>query len=254
MKPSEHRGRMAEQVDYYRARASEYDQWWERAGRYDRGDAHTLAWRAEVGEIVGWVDSLDLRGDVLEIAAGTGNFTLELARTADRVTALDSSPETLQINERKIDAARSLAERAGRKIAAVEHVAADIFAWEPSRRFDHVFFSFWLSHVPDDMVAAFFEIVDGALGPGGRAVAVDNLGGPTDETNVVEASGFRNDVRDDTTGAGLSVRELNDGRQFTIVKVYRSPARVGELVGPGWVVDGSHETPSYFTGVAVRRR
>jgi hypothetical protein len=28
---------LREQADYYRARAPEYDQWWLREGRYDRG-------------------------------------------------------------------------------------------------------------------------------------------------------------------------------------------------------------------------
>ena len=30
---------LREQLDYYRARAAEYDQWWLRQGRYDRGAA-----------------------------------------------------------------------------------------------------------------------------------------------------------------------------------------------------------------------
>ncbi|MCH8183822.1 MAG: hypothetical protein IID55_11620 [Proteobacteria bacterium] len=30
---------LAQQIDYYRARAAEYDQWWHREGRYDRGEA-----------------------------------------------------------------------------------------------------------------------------------------------------------------------------------------------------------------------
>ena len=28
---------LAEQVAYYRARSAEYDQWWQRQGRFDRG-------------------------------------------------------------------------------------------------------------------------------------------------------------------------------------------------------------------------
>ena len=30
-------GILLDQIAYYRARAGEYDQWWFRAGRYDRG-------------------------------------------------------------------------------------------------------------------------------------------------------------------------------------------------------------------------
>lgn len=244
---------MAEQVAYYRARAPEYDEWWQRAGRYDKGAAHTQAWRAEVDEVVGWLDSLDVSGHVLEVAAGTGNFTVELARRAERITAVDASPEALAINAEKVATARAAA-REGSTFATVDHVVADIFAWDPPHPFDHVFFSFWLSHVPDAAVRAFFDLVDRALAPGGKAVLVDNLGGPADETDVVEAPGYRNDARDDAAGAGLSVRELNDGRTFTIVKVYRSPARLAELLGPlGWAVVG-HDTARYFTCAVLTRR
>ncbi|HWB12935.1 MAG TPA: hypothetical protein VG826_27165 [Pirellulales bacterium] len=33
-----------EQLAYYRARAAEYDQWFLRQGRYDRGEEHRIQW------------------------------------------------------------------------------------------------------------------------------------------------------------------------------------------------------------------
>jgi hypothetical protein len=36
------------QLAYYRARAAEYDEWFFRTGRYDRGPEHQAAWFAEV--------------------------------------------------------------------------------------------------------------------------------------------------------------------------------------------------------------
>jgi len=62
-----------EQISYYRARASEYDEWFFRLGRYGR---------------------------VLELACGTGLWTRRLAELAAEVTALDATPEVLQINRR----------------------------------------------------------------------------------------------------------------------------------------------------------
>ena len=35
---------LASQRAYYRARASEYDAWFLRQGRYDRGEAHRAQW------------------------------------------------------------------------------------------------------------------------------------------------------------------------------------------------------------------
>ena len=38
---------LKDQIDYYRARAAEYDQWWYRTGRYDRGPEFNARWHAE---------------------------------------------------------------------------------------------------------------------------------------------------------------------------------------------------------------
>jgi hypothetical protein len=37
----------------------------------------------------------------------------------------------------------------------VRFVAADLFTWTPDRRYDVVFFGFWLSHVPAERFASF---------------------------------------------------------------------------------------------------
>ena len=39
---------LAEQIAYYRARATEYDEWFLRLGRYDRGEEQNRQWFAEV--------------------------------------------------------------------------------------------------------------------------------------------------------------------------------------------------------------
>jgi len=39
---------LAEQIDYYRQRAAEYDQWWFRTGRFDRGEALNAEWNRDV--------------------------------------------------------------------------------------------------------------------------------------------------------------------------------------------------------------
>ena len=78
------------------------------------------------------------------------------------MTAVDASPEALAIN-----AARNGTDR-------VEHVVADLFDWEPPRRFDHVCFSFWISHVPATRWAGFWAMVARALVPGGRVWFCDN--------------------------------------------------------------------------------
>jgi ubiquinone/menaquinone biosynthesis C-methylase UbiE len=79
-----------EQIAYYRARASEYDEWFLRTGRYDRGEEQNSRWFAEVAEVAAALDAFRPAGRVLELAAGTGLWTERLARYADHITALDA--------------------------------------------------------------------------------------------------------------------------------------------------------------------
>ncbi|HEV2107332.1 MAG TPA: class I SAM-dependent methyltransferase, partial [Thermomicrobiales bacterium] len=86
---------LTEQREYYRARAPEYDQWFLRKGRYDQGPELNQRWFDEVEEVRAALDATRIAGDVLEMAAGTGWWTERLAATAEHLTALDASPETL---------------------------------------------------------------------------------------------------------------------------------------------------------------
>jgi demethylmenaquinone methyltransferase/2-methoxy-6-polyprenyl-1,4-benzoquinol methylase len=62
---------LQQQVDYYRARAGEYDEWFLRQGRYDRGAELNAHWFGEVATVVAALDAFGPRGDVLEFACGT---------------------------------------------------------------------------------------------------------------------------------------------------------------------------------------
>ncbi|HEY2795407.1 MAG TPA: methyltransferase domain-containing protein, partial [Micromonosporaceae bacterium] len=72
---------IADQVDYYRRRAGEYD-----ATAY--GDV--AAARTRIARLVA---EMHVDGSVLEIACGTGLWTEALARTATSLTAIDAAPE-----------------------------------------------------------------------------------------------------------------------------------------------------------------
>ena len=99
------------------------------------------------------------------------------------MVAVDANAETLALNTRRPSSSRG-------------HLR-----WRPPRAFDVVFFSFWLSHVPEERFDEFWALVRAALAPGGRVFLVDS--GPTARR----------------TGAGeRQMRQLADGREFRIVK------------------------------------
>jgi demethylmenaquinone methyltransferase/2-methoxy-6-polyprenyl-1,4-benzoquinol methylase len=160
------------------------------------------------------VDELAADGDVLELACGPGGFTAELVRHARSVTAVDASEQML---------ARNRAEVAH---AGVQYVQADIFAWQPARTYDLVFFGFWLSHVPPDRFDEFWSLVRRCVGPEGQVAFVDEdeRGKEADERLVVD-------------GVPLARRTLGDGRQFDIVKHYWDMTELtARLDSIGWSV------------------
>ncbi len=188
---------LAEQADYYRRRAGEYEDWWFRRGRYDRGAQANAAWFAEAGEVQADLDEFAPSGRVLELACGTGLWTARLATHAREVTAVDASAEVLEIARAKVPSSN------------VDFVQADLFTWEPELTYDVCFFSFWLSHVPTERARAFWGKVQRSLAPGGRAYLVDSARS--------ERSSARDHVLQEE-GEQTMVRRLDDGREYRIVK------------------------------------
>ena len=190
---------VTEQVDYYRRRAAEYD---------ETAYGDVAAARTRIARLVA-----DLRpaGRVLEIACGTGLWTEALAEWADQVTAVDAAPEAVAIARERV--------RAGN----VSFEVADVFSWRAGVRFDVIFFSAWLSHVPASRFAAFWALLRDLLADGGRVLFIDEH---ADERGKEVYLPGRDEVVE---------RRLNDGRRFRVVKNFVDPAdlelRLGQL---GW--------------------
>jgi len=53
---------LAEMIAYYRARAAEYDAWFYRQGRYDRGEQNNRQWFAETKLVEAALEAAMLRG------------------------------------------------------------------------------------------------------------------------------------------------------------------------------------------------
>jgi ubiquinone/menaquinone biosynthesis C-methylase UbiE len=186
---------LAEQVAYYRARAPEYDEVYAGKEQWDQ-----------------FIDELPITGDVLELACGTGRWTSLLAARARSVTAVDAAPEMLALARQRV------------RDRSVEFVVADVFGWQPPRRYDTVFFAFWLTHVPPARFAAFWSTVGAALASGGRACFVDTSHREREHERVLPGQ-----------STPIVRRRLRDGSQHRVVKVFDSPAELAaRLAELGW--------------------
>ena len=193
---------LAEQLAYYRARAREYDKWFRREGLHDLGEEHNARWRVELSEVHSALDAFAPRGDVLELAYGTGEWTVRLAESATSVVGVDASPEMRELALAKLqDAGKS----------NVELWVDDLFSWQPDQDYDVVFFAFWLSHVPESHTDRFWRSVHDALRPGGRFFLVDAARTVLDK-NVIHDSTLPD--RESATG----LRRLEGGQEFRIVE------------------------------------
>jgi demethylmenaquinone methyltransferase/2-methoxy-6-polyprenyl-1,4-benzoquinol methylase len=217
---------LSEQLDYYRARAGEYDKWWLRQGRFDRGAEANARWFAETAQLERALERFAPTGAVLELAGGTGLWTRRLAPYATSLTVVDAAPEVLAINR----------ERVGDP--AVRYLEADLFDFAPDPgAYDACVFSFWLSHVPADHFAAFWQMVGSALRPGGRVLFIDSA-----RTERSTAADHQLPGQDEQT----MTRRLDDGREFQIVKRFYDPPQLSaELAELGWECR-MHTTGEFF--------
>jgi ubiquinone/menaquinone biosynthesis C-methylase UbiE len=202
-----------QQIEYYRARAAEYDEWVFRRGRYDRGEEHRAQWLAELGEVHQALDNSNPGGHILELACGTGIWTERLAKHAIGMTAVDVSSEMLEINRTRVNDSR------------VEYIKADLFSWQPAESFDYIFFGFWLSHVPLSYFEKFWSMIQRALKPNGKVFFIDS--------RFTQESTARNHAP--LEQSGQAVRKLNDGREFSIVKLFYEPDVLAKKLSElGW--------------------
>jgi SAM-dependent methyltransferase len=203
-----------EQAAYYRALGADYlDQGLDLPG----GD-----------ELAEALEAFRPTGSVLELACGPGVWTGQLLRHATDVTALDGSPEMLAAA-----ASRVADERA-------RFVQADLFDWVPDRRYDVVFFGFWLSHVPPERFASFWSLVADCLNDHGRVFFADDAYRTPDE--LIEGP-----------SSSAIRRRLADGAFYRLVKVpYQSVALEEQLRKIGWNIKVSATSGPFYWGAGTR--
>lgn len=193
---------LQQQIEYYRARAKEYDEWFYRIGRYNRGEENNQRWFHEVAIVREALHKIPDVDDILELASGTGIWTQELLDIGKKITAIDASEEVIAISRSKLASSK------------VEYYKTDLFTWQPNAEYDLVFFAFWLSHVPPNLLDSFLSKVNQSVEIGGQIFLIDSCFEPTSTaTNHI--------IEDDDNF--YKTRKLNNGQEFQIVKIFYQP-------------------------------
>lgn len=207
-------GAPSEQLAYYRAVAGEYED-------------HAIDVPGQ-DELLRAIAAFRPTGDVLELACGPGTWTRGLLRSADTVTAVDAAPEMLARARARVGASES-----------VRFIKADLFGWSPDRRYDAVFFGFWISHVPHEAFESFWSMLADALKPGGRVFFFDDS--------------YRTDA-ELVEGAESTIvqRRLRDGRSYRVVKIPYEPHDLEQrLRRLGWDVTVTGTSGPFYWGTAT---
>lgn len=174
--------KLADGRAYYESRMSYYDE--------------TLPdhWTSE--PLVQWVTDWLSGRDILEVAAGTGHWTLQLARGARSVVATEGHAAVITLA------------RAKQLPANVDVVQADAYSLAAvAGEFDGAFMGDWYSHVPRRRLGAFFDQLHARLGPGAAVAVVDHLAWPS-----------KHPLLTDIYGDTHQTRHLRDGSEFRVLK------------------------------------
>ena len=130
------------------------------------------------------------------------------------------------------------AARVGRE--RVRFIQADLFTWQPERRYDTVFMGFWLSHVPAERFAAFWSLVADCLTPAGRVFLADDAYRTPDE--LIEGP-----------SSAVIRRRIPDGTAFRVVKVPHQPEILErQLRQLGWDITVTPTAGPFYWGAGRR--
>ena len=184
-------------VTYYKNRANEYEKIYALPERQE-----------ELAAATDILQNLFKDKEVVEIACGTGYWTERIAKTARSIFATD-------INQNVID----IAEGKNYHPCEVTFAAADLFQFQPSKKYETLFAGFIWSHVLLQDLDRLVQIASGLVVPGGRLVFMDN--------NYV-ADSNRPLTHKDEAGNTFQTRKLEDGSEHLVLKNFPAEAFLRE--------------------------
>lgn len=181
---------MSELQEYYRQRAEEYEQVYQKPERQN-----------DLKNLRKWLPHQLLGLDLLEIACGTGYWTNILAPSTQRITAIDVNEEVLSIARNKTGMGGN-----------VSFLQQDLWQLKDSLdTFGGLFGGFIWSHIPREELTRFAMLCAGRIISGGKMVFVDNRFIPGNSTPI---------YREDDAGNTYQLRTLQSGKTFEVLKNY----------------------------------
>jgi demethylmenaquinone methyltransferase/2-methoxy-6-polyprenyl-1,4-benzoquinol methylase len=192
----------AELLDYYRRRAGEYEAIYAKPER-----------QADLARLRSGIPARLAGRRVLEVACGTGYWTVLVARTAAQVVATDAAEEPMRIAQSKHYDGRD-----------VRFELADAYALGPALgRFDGALAVFWWSHIRLSAIPEFLASLHARLQRGARVVLMDNLYADGSSTPIAER---------DAEGNTYQLRPLADGSHNRVLKNFPSEADLRSALAP----------------------
>lgn len=185
-------------VDYYRRRASECDRVYDKPER-----------QADIAELKRRLPQLLAGRRILDIAAGTGYWTAELARTAGHITAVD-------INEATLAVARHRTYGCEVSFAVGDAYRLDRVLGEV----DAAFVGFFWSHVPRPALPEFVGGLVKRLPPRAPVIIVDNREVPGSTHPI---------ARTDGDGNTYQRRTLSDGSAHEVLKNFPTAGEISAV-------------------------
>jgi len=191
-----------ELVDFYRRRAREYEAIYAKPER-----------QADLAVLRSHIPARMAGRRVLEVACGTGYWTVLVAHTAAALVATDAVDEPMQIARAKDYGPHT-----------VRFELADAYALSSSLgRFDAAIAIFWWSHVPRSRIGAFLASLHSRLEPGARVLYMDNRYVEGSSTPILER---------DAEGNSYQLRHLSDGSDNRVLKNFPSESQLRADLAP----------------------
>jgi demethylmenaquinone methyltransferase/2-methoxy-6-polyprenyl-1,4-benzoquinol methylase len=151
--------------------------------------------------------------DILEVACGTGHWTLEIAGIARSVFATDVNQEMVDLAQEKVQ---------GKGNVRVE-VADAYELGEVEGRFSGCFMGYFWSHVPCELASQLLARVREHLEPGSPLLMIDNRMVPAWEGRLTPK---------DEHGNTFFIRELPDGDELRLIKNFPTADELEAVLSP----------------------